>query len=114
MHFQFYGFVPRMLLGAYFGYLLIATKSLWVPILAHAWNNTLVVLSTYFIENGIMSDEFENIGTAGHSLWLAPISAIATAIAIAFLVKLAKRHAIKQATNLENLNEQENTHVDDK
>ena len=114
MHFQFYGFVPRMLLGAYFGYLLIATKSLWVPILAHAWNNTLVVLSTYFIENGIMSDEFENIGTAGHSLWLAPISAIATAIAIAFLVKLAKRHAIKPATNLENLKEEENTLVDDK
>lgn len=44
MHFQFYGFVPRMLLGAYFGYLLIWTGSLWVPIIAHTLNNMMFVL----------------------------------------------------------------------
>ncbi len=44
MHFQFYGFVPRMLLGAYFGYLLIWTNSLWAPILAHVLNNMMFVI----------------------------------------------------------------------
>lgn len=44
MHFQFFGFVPRMLLGAYFGYLLIWTGSLWAPVLAHTLNNTAFVV----------------------------------------------------------------------
>lgn len=44
MHFQFYGFVPRILMGAYFGYLIWWTGSLWVPVIAHAFNNSLVVV----------------------------------------------------------------------
>ena len=44
IHFQFLGFVPRMLLGAWFGYLLVWTRSLWVPILAHTLNNGMVVI----------------------------------------------------------------------
>ncbi|MBQ2608512.1 MAG: CPBP family intramembrane metalloprotease, partial [Paludibacteraceae bacterium] len=38
IHFQFYGFVPRMLMGALFGYMLVWTGSLWVPILMHFTN----------------------------------------------------------------------------
>jgi len=48
IHFQFYGFVPRMLLGAWFGYLLVWTRSLWVPIVAHTLNNASAVLVEYF------------------------------------------------------------------
>ena len=48
MHLQFYGFVPRMLMGALFGYVLVWTGSLWAPILMHFVNNALVVtLSTW-------------------------------------------------------------------
>lgn len=35
-HFQFYGFVPRMLLGGFFGYLAWWSRSLWLPVIAHA------------------------------------------------------------------------------
>lgn len=48
-HLQFYGFVPRMLLGAYFGYLLYWSKNIWLPVFAHFTNNTFAVIS--------MSDE---------------------------------------------------------
>jgi membrane protease YdiL (CAAX protease family) len=44
IHFQFYGFVPRMLLGAFLGYLLYWTKSIWAPILAHFLNNAVAVV----------------------------------------------------------------------
>lgn len=47
IHFQFFGFVPRLLLGAYFGYLFWWTKSLWVPVLAHVLNNSMVVINSY-------------------------------------------------------------------
>ncbi|MDH6342276.1 membrane protease YdiL (CAAX protease family) [Parabacteroides sp. PFB2-12] len=43
-HLQFYGFLPRMLLGAYFGYLLLWTGSLWVPVFAHFANNAISVI----------------------------------------------------------------------
>ncbi|MDR1610124.1 MAG: CPBP family intramembrane metalloprotease, partial [Candidatus Symbiothrix sp.] len=43
IHFQFYGFVPRLLLGAYFGYLLDYTKNLWIPVLAHFTHNFIGV-----------------------------------------------------------------------
>ncbi len=44
IHLQFYGFVPRMLLGALFGYLYVWTGNLWVPILAHFVNNGFAVV----------------------------------------------------------------------
>lgn len=47
VHFQPLGFVPRLLLGAYFGYLLIWSGSLWLPILAHALNNSIAVVAFY-------------------------------------------------------------------
>ena len=43
-HLQFYGFLPRMLLGAYFGYLLYWGKSIWLPVFAHFTNNTVAVI----------------------------------------------------------------------
>lgn len=49
MHMQFFGFVPRMLLGALFGYLYYWSGNLLVPMLAHFFHNgfTLVLLYTY-------------------------------------------------------------------
>jgi hypothetical protein len=44
MHMEFFGFVPRLLLGALLGYLVRWSGSLWLPILAHALNNSLVVI----------------------------------------------------------------------
>ena len=43
-HIQFYGFLPRMLLGAYFGYLLYWGKSIWIPVFAHFCNNAFAVI----------------------------------------------------------------------
>lgn len=47
IHMQFFGFFPRLLLGAFFGYLLYWTGSLWVPIIIHTLNNTIVAISMW-------------------------------------------------------------------
>jgi membrane protease YdiL (CAAX protease family) len=44
IHFQFYGFIPRFLLGIYLGYLLIWGKSLWLPIIAHFMHNAISII----------------------------------------------------------------------
>ena len=46
-HFQFFGFAPRLLLGAYFGYLLWWSRSIWIPVFVHMFNNSLVVFTTW-------------------------------------------------------------------
>ncbi len=66
VHLQFYGFVPRLLLGAYFGYLLIWSKSIWVPIAAHFVNNAIIVLYFFFKKENTLIN-LETIGTTNSS-----------------------------------------------
>jgi membrane protease YdiL (CAAX protease family) len=47
IHLQFYGFVPRLLLGAYLGYLLYYTQNIWTPVLAHFTNNSIGIILAY-------------------------------------------------------------------
>lgn len=47
IHLQFYGFLPRMLLGACFGYLMFWSNNLWYPIIAHLINNGAAVIAAY-------------------------------------------------------------------
>ena len=76
-HLQFYGFVPRMLLGVWLGYLFVWTGSLWVPIIAHTLNNSTVVLMSYLSNKGVIPEDFgDNLGlpAAGSFPWLATCS----------------------------------------
>lgn len=50
IHLQFYGVVPRMMLGALFGYLYVWSGNLWLPIIAHITNNGLAVIFTYYAQ----------------------------------------------------------------
>ncbi len=47
IHLQFYGFLPRMLLGVVFGYLFVWGGSLTYPVIAHFVNNATAVVSAY-------------------------------------------------------------------
>lgn len=54
IHMQFYGVVPRILLGALFGYLYYWSKNLSITILAHFLNNGIGVTILYFYQKGTM------------------------------------------------------------
>lgn len=69
IHFQFYGFVPRFLLGAFFGYLLVWSGNLWLPVLAHFINNAVAVVFYYLKHNGFQVFDIDTLGT-GNTLWL--------------------------------------------
>ena len=88
IHFQFYGFIPRMLLGVVLGYLLVWTGSLWVPMVAHFTNNALVVL-LYFAEEhfAINSESLESFGT-GATAWAGWLS-ILLSLLLLWLVRNA-------------------------
>jgi len=73
-HMQFYGFIPRLVLGMMLGYLLFWTKSLWVPIIAHFANNAFAVVTYYYISKGEISEDVEKIGSEGQSIIFAFVS----------------------------------------
>lgn len=60
IHIQFYGFFPRMLLGALFGYLYVWSGNLWVPILAHFVNNGFTVLMVWLYRRQMVGIDIEN------------------------------------------------------
>ena len=66
IHVQFYGFVPRVFLGALFGYLYHYSGSLLYPILAHVFNNSLTVLVIYLSNQGIVDFDLESTDTVSY------------------------------------------------
>lgn len=46
LHFQFYGFLPRLFLGLILGYLYEYSRNLWTSIFVHFVNNAMVVLNS--------------------------------------------------------------------
>ena len=50
IHMQFYGFLPRLLLGALFGYIYVWTGSLWYAIFAHFINNAYAVCYAWYLQ----------------------------------------------------------------
>jgi len=75
MHLQFQGFLPRLLLGAALGYLLLWTKNIWIPILAHFLNNGLQIVVAYFAE-----DQLKDLQAEGTSPEIPLATAIFSAI----------------------------------
>ncbi len=60
IHFQFYGFIPRMLLGALFGYLYVWTGNLIIPIAAHFLNNSVSLIALYIYQKGLTDIDVES------------------------------------------------------
>ena len=76
LHFQFYGFLPRMILGAFFGYLMVWTNSLWAPILAHFLNNSMALIIAYYFGAASLDNEIDNLGSTMDTLWVSAISLV--------------------------------------
>ena len=81
IHFQFYGFLPRMFLGILLGYMFYITRSLWTSIAMHFVNNGTAVVLYYLNNKGIIDIDPEHFGEMQYS-WLITISFVVTAALI--------------------------------
>lgn len=91
IHMQFYGFIPRMLMGAMFGYIFLWTGCLWVPVLMHFTNNALAVIAYYITshsssgltgEGGLTSKSIADTFGAGDTWWVGVLSLILTSLGL--------------------------------
>lgn len=77
LHMQFFGFVPRLVLGAMFGYMLEWSGTLWLPIIAHFINNATAVIAYYLMQKGLIGSSIDKTGTSSDgSSYLVLVSVI--------------------------------------
>lgn len=83
IHLQFFGFFPRMFLGAMFGYIYFFTKSIWYTVFAHFLNNGYAVCVAFYLQkNNLPIDQDE---TGGMTWYFAAISLVLTVALFRFL-----------------------------
>jgi uncharacterized protein len=90
IHFQFYGFLPRLLLGLYFGYLLVWTSSIWVPVTCHFINNGVAVLYYHFSTMPMGETNMDKLGTTKEYIYVLYLSIISTTLLLLFIYKREK------------------------
>ncbi|HPE40117.1 MAG TPA: CPBP family intramembrane metalloprotease [Bacteroidales bacterium] len=87
IHFQFFGFFPRLLLGIYLGYLTVWSGSLLLPVIAHFFHNAVSLIITFMSEKAIPHSEELNISDLPGIALLFVISASIISIGIYNLYK---------------------------
>jgi len=94
IHFQFYGFLPRMFLGILLGYLFYYSGSLWTSILMHFINNGAAVVVAYLDYKGIVDVDMEHFGSTS-SIPLMIASFLATVALIYLSNKISQKYGRK-------------------
>lgn len=92
MHFQFFGFIPRVLLGAFFGYMFYWTGSIWMSATAHAINNSLYVTVTWLVNNGVNVGNLDSFGVTHHGF---PAIACASLCLVLFVLIGLRKYLFK-------------------
>ena len=85
LHLQFYGFIPRTILGALFGYMLVYSGSIWLPVIGHFVNNLAAATFLYLEKTqGLKIDVIEE------KIEQWPIAIFSIVLTI-FLIRLIKK-----------------------
>jgi len=95
LHMQFYGFMPRLLLGIILGYLFVWSGSLWIPMLIHFINNAFAIIYIYATGSmDLLNSDVDSIGASDNSFIIT-----ASAVFMIFMMLIVyKWHRDKQIT----------------
>jgi len=78
IHFQFFGFFPRLFLGAAFGYIYFWTGSLWYAAFAHFLNNGYAVTVAWYMQrNNLPIDKADDMNMAWYGYLISAILTLA-------------------------------------
>ncbi len=93
LHMQFYGFLPRLMLGLILGYMFVWSGSLWVPILIHFINNAFAIVYIYVSGSmEILNSDVESIGSSDSAI----VTVASAVFLVFFMLILYKWHRDRQ------------------
>ena len=93
IHMQFLSFLPRFLMGIFFGYLFYYGKSLWLPMIGHFVNNGIAVIAYFLMTIGKIKSSPDTIANTSASWQMGLISACMISGLIYYLFyELSKQH----------------------
>jgi membrane protease YdiL (CAAX protease family) len=81
IHLSWYGFIPRVGLGIVLGLLYAYSGNLWPSVIAHAFNNALVVTQIYYMQ--LKGKPLDDASVDAYPLW---VSLLATVLLIGAFV----------------------------
>ncbi|MEI6695452.1 MAG: CPBP family intramembrane glutamic endopeptidase [Bacteroidota bacterium] len=88
IHMQFFGFLPRFVLGLLLGYLYYFSKNLWVPIAAHFFNNASAVIASFLYNRKIIHSDIDTLVSAKGDYLLIIVS---FALTLLLMISIYKR-----------------------
>lgn len=91
IHIQFFGFIPRMMLGVCFGYMLLWSGSIWLPVIAHFFNNAAAVISAWYVFNHEGGFNPDQLGVEEGGNMLVMMSALFVTLLMMHLYSLRVR-----------------------
>ncbi len=93
IHMQFFGFLPRVLLGALFGYLYHWSGNLLIPMFAHFFHNGFTLIMLYLYQQGVTELDMDSEEAAP---WPWVVTGLVTTFVL--LLYFRKLYATKQST----------------
>ena len=89
---QFYGFFPRMLLGILFGYFLLWSGTLWLPVIGHFINNAAAVVFAFYATKENLPFNQDTIGTQAGDQGYLIASALITVACLLLIHRTTKTY----------------------
>ena len=90
MHMQFYGFLPRLVLGAVLGYLFVGSRNIWIPILAHFANNATALTLVFLMNSEMIDESIEHFEPSAPQVLFAALSTLSVIAAIVWYLRRMK------------------------
>jgi uncharacterized protein len=84
IHFSWYGFIPRIALGMVLGYIFYYTGNLWYSIIAHFFNNALMVTILYW---QYIKEKKIDMEVGDSAPWWGGVISLAVVIGLFYLLK---------------------------
>ena len=94
LHFEFYAFLPRIILGMVLGYTFYYTGNIIIPMLIHFINNAVSVVTYYYHFNYINNGEpLDTLNTSSYSnIYYALISLAVSAVILYLIIRQFKNN----------------------
>lgn len=89
IHMQFYGFIPRMFLGAFFAYIVLYNGNIRPAMWVHFFNNAMYIIIHHYESKSVFLSNLNTLGS-NTTWWMGLLSGIVVVVCVLFLRKYWK------------------------